>query len=1042
MFVAVAAALTVAAAAWPSLRQFVLDVRREHVIGELLSSIDQPAVLQVRLSAPSSAKADSDVPPDRAAADVLEAVEGDDRPDSKHAAGIAMLVTGRQAEGLRALRLVADSAPTAGRWNDVAAAELLLARGQPDATPFAALTAVQRALDLDPELPEALFNRALIIKQLGLSRMAREAWQHYFRRESEGVWAAEARRRLRADQLRTAKEEWAAYREKLDRLQPQDLAGLAQRFPLQIRGAAEWLLVQWANASLRGDDAASTRYLTAARTIGFALQARSGDTVVLAAVVATESSARRREVAEAFRRYGEGRRLLRERRNAEAARELDTAREKLVVLRHPMAKIAAYWLAVASRYDNQAAAAKRLAHLLRRCDPVADASLRAQVQADLALASGAEGRWQSAREAADEAIQLYRRLGDKESAASVGVGVIGILSLTGQAAEARRYAVRTFRELDAAGNDDRLSAAFTAAGHAEIRRSEWQMARALSAIELQLPATRGDALLRTDAYMRLAAAEFNLGLMERASTSIAAARSAALELPKGRQQAQTLADIDGVEGAMSRRRNAPRAVALLTQSIAYQEDAGRLFALPKLHLERGRVFAATGQPVEAAKDYETGIAILEQQRSHAVETWQQVGIFDNASALFDEAAELALRSNDIERAFATVERRRARALLDELVAESGRGPRIAASVRFRSALSADVVVIEYAHIGPNLIAFVLTGDRLEARRLPADVVALAEEVRGVAAELSHGGDADARLRKLRTVLIDPLHDQLAGRVTVVIVPDPIVQRVPFAALIDDRTGQYFVEQYRVLVAPSVVTFAASRETSAPTKTPLEVAAFGNPALLNSDFEPLPESELEAVFVGRRHPGSKVRLEREATKQRFIDALMSCDAVHYAGHATNSALEPWRSALLLASPDGELTAREIVQLQRIKARLVILAACSTAGDVAVEGSPVLAHAFLIAGVPTVIATLWDIEDGDSGPLMIALHERLAKGMAAAEALRDAQLSLLRSPRPEYRHPSRWAAFVVYGLSAVRESAPRRPPPAGQATRLRSRSRPPL
>jgi CHAT domain-containing protein len=157
------------------------------------------------------------------------------------------------------------------------------------------------------------------------------------------------------------------------------------------------------------------------------------------------------------------------------------------------------------------------------------------------------------------------------------------------------------------------------------------------------------------------------------------------------------------------------------------------------------------------------------------------------------------------------------------------------------------------------------------------------------------------------------------------------------------------------------------------------------------------------------------LGADATKARFIDALTTCDAVHYAGHATNSALEPWRSALLLASPDGELTAREIVQLQAIKARLVVLAACSTAGDVSVEGSPVLAHAFLIAGVPTVIGTLWDIDDGDSGPLMIALHERLAKGMTPAEALRDAQLSLLRGPRPENRNPSRWAAFVVYGAS---------------------------
>jgi CHAT domain-containing protein len=1015
----VAKAIVVATATFFAAR-LVQMVEREWAVERLLSSLDDPAVLGVRLSSPRFRTHDSGARPSAAASDVLLAGGDEKTAEARHAVGIAMLIAGREEEAVRDLRRLAVEAPTGRRWSDVAAAELVAARHDPGRSLLTALTAIERSVALDPQLPEALFNRATILEALGLREVAAEEWRHFLQVERHGSWAVEARKRLaKHESAHTANEEWESYRSRLAELPKHELEQLVLRFPAKTRVAAEGLLVQWADASLSGHAPHAEQVLDSAYVIGAALRSRSGDSFTLRAVAMTRAATgtSRRTVGEALLRYGEGRRLLMAGEHRDAARALDEARVAFARLGQPMEKIAAFWSAVALKYDNQTALAElQFIELLRHCNPVEDASLRAEIQAALTLCHGAAGQWQAASQSASEAAGLFRRIGETESAASVGIAVIGILSLTGQRAEARRYALDVIRELAAAGNEERLAAAFTAAGHAEVRRGDWETALALASIELRLPYTQSKPVFLTDVYMRRAAALVQLGQSGRALASLKAARSAALELPPGGQRAQTLADIDGVQGAMLRRTNPRAALPLLTRSIDFQLTAVRLFTLPKLYLERGRAYTAVNRIADAANDYAAGIHVLEQQRSNAVERWQQIGIFDNTSALFDEAAELALRGNDIERAFRTVERRRARALLDELVAENSRVPQQAADSRYlRGALPTDVVVIEYAKIGRRFVAFVLTRDRLEARRLPADADSLAQEVRGVAHALSDGRDAGAHLRKLRTVLIDPLRDWLAGRGTVVIVPDPIVQRVPFTALIDGRTKQYLVEQYRVLVEPSVATYAASRERPAATTTLPQVAAFGNPALVSSDFESLPQSELEAVFVGRRHLRSKVRLGGDATKARFLDALMTCDAVHYAGHATNSALEPWQSALLLASPDGELTAREIVQLQAIKARLVVLAACSTAGDISVEGSPVLAHAFLIAGVPTVIGTLWDIEDGDSGPLMFALHERLAKGMTPVEALRDAQLSLLLSPRPEYRHPSRWAAFVVYGAS---------------------------
>jgi hypothetical protein len=82
----------------------------------------------------------------------------------------------------------------------------------------------------------------------------------------------------------------------------------------------------------------------------------------------------------------------------------------------------------------------------------------------------------------------------------------------------------------------------------------------------------------------------------------------------------------------------------------------------------------------------------------------------------------------------------------------------------------------------------------------------------------------------------------------------------------------------------------------------------------------------------------------------------------------------------------------------------------------EGSESFSRAFLAAGVPTVVTSLWSVSDKSTAGLMVRFYARLAAGDSVAEALRSAKLEFLHSATAS--HPAYWAAFVVNGDGAMR------------------------
>jgi CHAT domain-containing protein len=99
--------------------------------------------------------------------------------------------------------------------------------------------------------------------------------------------------------------------------------------------------------------------------------------------------------------------------------------------------------------------------------------------------------------------------------------------------------------------------------------------------------------------------------------------------------------------------------------------------------------------------------------------------------------------------------------------------------------------------------------------------------------------------------------------------------------------------------------------------------------------------------------------------------------------------------------------------KLNADLVVLSACETGLGKQVKGEGLvgLTHAFFYAGTPSIIVSLWKVQDRSTADLMVNVYQQLDRNNAKAEALRLAKLQLIRQNR--YAHPYYWAPFVLTG-----------------------------
>ncbi len=161
--------------------------------------------------------------------------------------------------------------------------------------------------------------------------------------------------------------------------------------------------------------------------------------------------------------------------------------------------------------------------------------------------------------------------------------------------------------------------------------------------------------------------------------------------------------------------------------------------------------------------------------------------------------------------------------------------------------------------------------------------------------------------------------------------------------------------------------------------------------------------------------SQPRLGKAATESTVRSEATQSGIVHLAVHGEYNIYNPLFSAIRLVgdtSNDGSLEVHEVYELDLTSdTNLVVLSACDTKKGELSRGDEVvgLNRAFLYAGTPTVMASLWNVDDAATGMLMEKFYTYWKQGMGKAEALQQAQ----KDVREKYPHPYYWAAFSLTG-----------------------------
>lgn len=324
----------------------------------------------------------------------------------------------------------------------------------------------------------------------------------------------------------------------------------------------------------------------------------------------------------------------------------------------------------------------------------------------------------------------------------------------------------------------------------------------------------------------------------------------------------------------------------------------------------------------------------------------------------------------------------------------------------RTRLPAGTLLLEYFPSADRLWTFAVSGDRgPRVFSAPVPRQQLMRTVSDYRVALKERRDCQELSARLYDWLIRPAEAEVRPARNLVIVPGGELYHLPFQALWD---GSHYLIESKPVAYAAQADLLPTRAPAASTR-PARLLAMGNPD------RTLPAASREVREISRLFAHPEVYLEGRATLSQLARSRRSPTYLHLATHGIFNGLDPKESSLVLAG--GGLRVRDLlegtVRLPLQGTRLVTLSACQThlgGNDPgALYGS--LSRAFTRVGAPSVMASLWSVEDESTRRLMNLFYARLAQGKGRAEALALAERQLLK--QSDYAHPYFWAAFVLMG-----------------------------
>jgi CHAT domain-containing protein len=464
---------------------------------------------------------------------------------------------------------------------------------------------------------------------------------------------------------------------------------------------------------------------------------------------------------------------------------------------------------------------------------------------------------------------------------------------------------------------------------------------------------------------------------------------------------------------------------------------------------KGRLLCYIGQndDSKAKRELDRVLELFDENRAKISDENNRNAFLETEQSIYDVAIEFAYsRMRDRQKALEYSEQSRARALLDliktearvnergddlDLLLDSASRPLTFAEIRER--MPEGIQVLQYAVLDDRLLIWQFTKRDLDIKEVsitPSELNEKVESFRSLLSVLSDAGQREAReeAKALYDMLIAPVEARLDPHKQLCLVPDKKLYRLPFAALVSPR-DEYLMNRYLTLCAPSTSILVIRSETGRQREAAKgeAILSVGNPSFDKETFRSLDDiksSAEEAEDLARYYASSNVVSGTGATERLVKSGIKSYEVVHLASHYIVDEQSPMLSKLLLAkgpagsgrAEDGILQAHEVYATRLSRTRLVVLSACETGVERYYEGEGMvgLARAFIAAGAPLVVASMWPVDSDATKELMVRFHRyRKLEHSSTVEALRRAQSDMQTGPNLLYRQPHYWASFVLFG-----------------------------
>jgi CHAT domain-containing protein len=367
---------------------------------------------------------------------------------------------------------------------------------------------------------------------------------------------------------------------------------------------------------------------------------------------------------------------------------------------------------------------------------------------------------------------------------------------------------------------------------------------------------------------------------------------------------------------------------------------------------------------------------------------------------------------------------------------AGTAPKPVATFQPRPVPAADVFIRYFIQENVSF-GIALAGNEVRYFDLPprSTVQTLVRRSLDMLSAPGRSAQAEATLSSLAQLLPREFIREHGDATRLVIVPDDVMQPLPFAAIdLDDRPQAYspLVATFEVVRARSLSGYYAPRPaTMNAAAKGADIVVFADPVLgaqpldrvqprvVSSSLAAIPSSRTEAENIARIFATRVVTYAgADATSEVLLSpAVRAASVLHIATHGYFSKTTPDIVGLVTSSrlgeanpDDGFLGFTELFSAP-FSARLVVISGCETmrGKDYTGWGVRSLADGFLSQGAGSVVGTLWSVSDAATAELMDGFYRNLHRGADSSAALRAAQRELIASRR--FADPYYWAGVAL-------------------------------